>query len=291
MRDLYAAIGVPCDSSMQHIAQAVGNHSGDVYERARFILLDPQRRKAYDRAYEAMLIVASIRSALALHESRSWSLADASEWQVQGELAYPVQLKLIRTGRRRLSILRHWVERRTTQRQRGVAFFIAVVLLFVGLSILSDNTTTRPLNGGGGRYADSDASGLTPITRPYHNELFISRGPSEGLLEINTSIGSDYYIKLVDSYDRRIARSFYLYGGSTGRIELPRGSYLMLINQGSTWYGPQLGFGPNSSRSRIQDEIRIVPSDEEYLVITLQGVRNGNLRSEGISSSEFDEYE
>lgn len=291
MRDLYTAIGVACDTNMQQIADAIAGRSGDIYDRARHILLDPQRRAAYDQAYKATLIVASIRRSLVLDETRRWMDSETSEWQQQGQLAYPIQLTLLRTGRLSVRMLRRWINRNTTPTQRVVAAVIAFVLFLVAVSYFSDSTGAGSRNGGASGYSGGDATGLTPVARPYHNELFISRGTSEGLLEINTSIGSDYYIKLVDVYDRRIARSFYLYGGSTGRIELPRGSYLMLINQGSTWYGPQLGFGPSSSRSRIQDEIRIVPSDESYLVITLQGVQNGNLRSEGISSSEFDEYE
>jgi hypothetical protein len=292
MRDLYSAIGLNSSASREQIAQALRVCTGDMAERARYILLDEQRRNAYDQAYDAMLIVASIRHTLSIGSTVRWTDHDTSEWSANGRAAYPVAAKRYHILISNTIAFVRGIQAKTTPVQRRIAAVVLAIVFLALISITSNESSRSSAPRLRGREFAEDA-GYLPAGRPYHNELFVSRGSSQALLVVNTKSGSDYYIKLVDAYDKRIVRSFYLHGGGTGEIHVPAGAFIMLINQGDTWYGPKIGFGPNSSRSRIREEIVIeaTGNEDDGIEITLQSVANGNLRSEGVSSSEFDEYE
>ena len=98
MRDLYEAAGVLSDATYDEIARAIATRSGDLIERARYILLDPHRREVYDDAYHSMLVVASIRRTLGISETRYWSDIEVREWQGKGTFWYPIEVQSRRSA-------------------------------------------------------------------------------------------------------------------------------------------------------------------------------------------------
>jgi hypothetical protein len=71
-------------------------------------------------------------------------------------------------------------------------------------------------------------------------------------LAIETPGGREhYYLKLEDALTGRLAMTIFVEGGHNFRTRVPFGSYRILYATGTTWYGPQLLFGPKTRRFRL----------------------------------------
>lgn len=136
MRDLYSVVGVLSDASYEEIARAASNRGGELIERAKFILLDPQRREVYDDAYHAMLVIASIRHTLGKSSSRYWSDTDVREWQGKGTYWYPIEVQYRRRASGIPAFLRSMYLRMSPgcRKALSIAALVLVFLLFRWLS-------------------------------------------------------------------------------------------------------------------------------------------------------------
>jgi len=137
MRDLYEAAGVLSDATYDEIARAIGTRSGNLIERARFILLDPQRREVYDDAYHSMLVIASIRRTLGISTTRYWSDDDVRDWQGKGTYWYPIEVQYRRRASGIPAFLRSMYLRMSPGRRKAL-FIAALVLMFLLFRWLSD---------------------------------------------------------------------------------------------------------------------------------------------------------
>lgn len=137
MRDLYEAAGVLSDATYDEIARAIGTRSGNLIERARFILLDPQRREVYDDAYHSMLVIASIRRTLGISTTRYWSDDDVRDWQGKGTYWYPIEVQYCRRASGIPAFLRSMYLRMSPGRRKAL-FIAALVLMFLLFRWLSD---------------------------------------------------------------------------------------------------------------------------------------------------------
>ena len=72
---------------------------------------------------------------------------------------------------------------------------------------------------------------------------------------IQTSAGSDYYIKLVDAETNREAMAIYVVGGKYLEVSVPLGSYKMRYAYGKTWRGEQHLFGPGDL-TRMEEALK-----------------------------------
>ncbi len=137
MRDLYEAAGVLSDATYDEIARAIGTRSGNLIERARFILLDPQRREVYDDAYHSMLVIASIRRTLGISTTRYWSDDDVRDWQGKGTYWYPIEVQYRRRASGIPAFLRSMYLQMSPGRRKAL-FIAALVLMFLLFRWLSD---------------------------------------------------------------------------------------------------------------------------------------------------------
>ena len=110
-------------------------------------------------------------------------------------------------------------------------------------------------------------------------------------LEIRTQSGSDYYVKVVDSYNESNTLAIYIRGGETVEVEVPLGNYEIRYASATsdTWYGDKELFGPNTSYNKADEVFSF--SNNGYQVsgysITLYQVANGNLETKSIDESQF----
>ena len=72
---------------------------------------------------------------------------------------------------------------------------------------------------------------------------------------IQTSVESDYYIKLVDAKTNRDAVAVYVVGGQDLEVLVPVGSYKMRYAYGKIWRGEQHLFGPGSL-TRVEEALK-----------------------------------
>ncbi len=108
-------------------------------------------------------------------------------------------------------------------------------------------------------------------------------------LEIKTSSGGYYFIKLVNATTGQDAVELFIHGGRTIEIDMPLGSYIMKYASGQTWYGREHFFGPNTSYSKASSSFHFTKDYSGYsgYTVTLYKVTNGNLQTKSISASQF----
>lgn len=73
MRDLYKRLELPGQASEQQIRHSLGAATPDLRASAELILLEPRRRRVYDRNRDLLLTIAQLRFDLGLSYTRFWS--------------------------------------------------------------------------------------------------------------------------------------------------------------------------------------------------------------------------
>jgi hypothetical protein len=110
-------------------------------------------------------------------------------------------------------------------------------------------------------------------------------------LEIISSAGQDYFVKLVDAATGQDAVTAYVYGGQRIEIEIPLGKYRMRYASGSTWRGAAHLFGPGDlTRYSEADELfdfKISGSFVNGYTVELILQVGGNLEMRDINASQF----
>lgn len=83
MRDLYKRLNLPDDAGEEQIRSALKTAEPDLRESAEMILLEPRRRRVYDRNRDLLLTIAQLRFDLGLNYTRFWSRRQYKDfWKV-----------------------------------------------------------------------------------------------------------------------------------------------------------------------------------------------------------------
>ena len=108
-------------------------------------------------------------------------------------------------------------------------------------------------------------------------------------LEIKTSAGENYLIKLVEASSGRPVVELFVHGGHTIEIMMPLGNFTMKYAAGDTWYGRDYYFGPNTSYSKASSVLNFNQDVSGYsgYTVTLYRVANGNMQTQRLSPEEF----
>lgn len=132
-----------------------------------------------------------------------------------------------------------------------------------------------------------------PFTAPsvqiYHG--IVTKNFTSGVapLEIKTRAGNNYYIKVVNIANNHESLTAYIVGGRPFEVEMPLGTYEIRYAAGSTWYGPQHYFGPNTTFSKANELFRFTFDGYRYSGYTVELIlqAHGNLRTVRIDQSNF----
>ncbi len=161
-----------------------------------------------------------------------------------------------------------------------IAYSFAVVAIMGFAAWISSPTTTKP--------ALPKLVQNACATRPQPNEGVYARydqSPSVAPLTLRTASGSNYFVKIADAVNGRPILSFYVFGGSTFRVEVPAGSFILKYATGDNWCGDRELFG--ASTEIIQTD-RIFQFDYDHgYKIDLIRRREGNLPAKQISPRIF----
>lgn len=94
-----------------------------------------------------------------------------------------------------------------------------------------------------------------------------------------------YYIQIRSSESNRKLVSLFIRPGSSATVRVPRGDAYLLIAAGTTWYGEEGIFGPNSRYSKT-DDFEVL-SSRYYHTITLEPVDDGNMKMWSVDPEMF----
>lgn len=116
-----------------------------------------------------------------------------------------------------------------------------------------------------------------------------SNGERVAPLEIQTSQGANYLVKLVSAQSQQAIMTIFVRGGNTITTKVPLGTYEIRYASGETWYGYEYLFGQNTGYSKAESRFTFADTGRGYsgFTITLYRVSNGNLRTSSIAPSQF----
>jgi hypothetical protein len=115
-------------------------------------------------------------------------------------------------------------------------------------------------------------------------------------LTIGSEAGTNYLVKLVNVADEKDQIMIFVKGGESYSTKVPLGSYRIRAASGSTWYGRNDLFGPETQffrlRSKKDDESSVFKFTQQSnkilgMTISFKKVFQGNMEQEKISRIEF----
>ena len=116
-----------------------------------------------------------------------------------------------------------------------------------------------------------------------------STQPALAPLQIRSSSGDDYLVKLDDVSTGKPVLSIFVRGGQTEDVDVPLGTYVLKYASGDKWYGYTYLFGPDTQYSKADRDFTFSFDGQQYTgyTVTLYKVQDGNLRTSKISADQF----
>lgn len=171
----------------------------------------------------------------------------------------------------------------------GLLFFLGFVVV-VGYLILKDepNITRRSIKAGSiskplPRFNAPSVAINAGIVRLNFSSKPIAK------LQIKTTVGSDYFIKIVNQATDKEELVVYIIGGKNFLTEFPLGNYSMRYATGTTWYGERHLFGPQTAFAKADKDFIFKREGNKILGYTIELIPQvgGNLRTRKITRSQF----
>ena len=131
---------------------------------------------------------------------------------------------------------------------------------------------------------------LQEIAMPYTGTVNnYARGERIAPFAIETSAGSNYFVKLKDIYSNQTVMEFFIRGGDKISTKVPLGTYQITYASGKKWYGYNNLFGNDTSYSKTDQDFNFKQTYQGVsgYTITLYQVSNGNLSTSRLSPSQF----
>lgn len=320
MRNLYSRLKIDPSASTDEVRAAIAAcRHATLRDDAAEVLLVPERRRSYDDLHSVLSDIGQLRAALALSHGDNWRGDAATDYTVPAAPARPryaefkaqMASRLARQAQRRedreREVRAQRLRRSFSTRIVGLGATVvgfggallrmlfqlakaAAIVAAVGVAIyvvrelvdMNDRpgSVSRPV-------VQAPRFSVQPVARPYtgYSRQFAGAAPSAPL-EIRTSSGVDYLVKLVDAYRDTDALDVFVRGGETVQVEVPRGSYVVKYASGVTWYGYDYLFGPDTAYNKAETVFEFRNDGYRY-TLTLYKVRDGNLRTKSLTPAEF----
>lgn len=304
MRNLYKRLGISDLASQEEISQAIRQCSNDALRiDASEVLLNTNRKKSYDKIHRTLDDIGGLRASLGLNNSDNWIQGSTADYTKTPESStkkdkVPLHKRdysnnflvnmLIKTIMffvdLALGLIQGIFEGILEVIVRLIPLALIGALIFGAIHLLDDGKKSSSVSKPRSTFNEPI------IATPYNGKIrkWVS-SPSVAPLSINTSSGSNYLVKLVDTYTGEDVMDIFIHGGSNIEVEVPLGNYHIKYASGETWYGYQYYFGPETGYSKAESIFRF--KDTGYQVtgytLTLYRVTNGNLRTKGINKSQF----
>lgn len=297
MRDLYSRLNLSPDASSEEIKSAIAACSNASLKiDATEVLLFPNRRRIYDRLNATLIALGHLRATLGLSHGDNWFGEEATEYAqspVQGVSKYFEFAQKLKRSRRR-------IEAKEFLNSIGEIFiglvkmaagFAAIVAIGWIIVVVVDKPTSKNPAGQPSSLPSSVPVFTEPVVPLPYSGTIRRRTSAEALapFEIKTSPGSNYLVKLEDAKTRRYVMDIFVRGGETIEVAVPLGSYIVKYAAGTTWYGYEYYFGPNTGYNKADTVFHFRQHGNQIsgYTITLYRVSHGNLKTSRIRPSQF----
>lgn len=277
MRDLYAPLGLTPRASEEEIRAALARTDHRAL-RSAAVLLDPERKRIYDRAWLALRTIGVLRADMRLHDARRWR-TDHADFRLpsDGQLPLLTQWRLLR--RKAAEEAQEAEKSRLTR--AGCLVSLAVCLALWGIGLLSGEEH-RPVPA---LPQTSEASIAVP--RPETGVAF-RRGSALAPLTVVTAEGADYLVRLTSPEGTLILEA-YIRGGEALETLVPLGDFELKYASGRIWQGMGALFGSHTAYAKADRRFSFKSERDGYTGYSVRLIRqrHGNLSSLLISAEEF----
>jgi hypothetical protein len=157
---------------------------------------------------------------------------------------------------------------------------------------LSDGPTSNDVQTNDQRHSASPPVPIDypamPVTQGIH-QLYTSAEQIAPFRIVTPSGADSFYVKLTDAMTGVLVMTFFVQGGQSFEAVVPVGTYRVKYAAGSTWYGVDLVFGPDT---RYREAVKIFEFSVKNKQITgntieLTGQGGSNLHTKTISAHQF----
>ena len=141
------------------------------------------------------------------------------------------------------------------------------------------------------------------IARAAAEELdpFLERLPPSGPFGLSTNfthdppvkvtapVGANFFVKLADRDTGLPMYTLFVRSGDSAVVHVPPGAYKVKFASGQNWYGEDIRFGPDTAYSIVEDPVTFDVRGDQLpgREISLQLIRDGNLKRKTISAAQF----
>ena len=280
MRDLYRHLGVSQSATTQDIRNAISACKNvRIRDDASEVLLVAERRRQYDQLHSVLSDIGALRAHLGLNHGDNWRGAGTDEFTSETARAQSIRDSLVTRIHQANKKARYRYRFKFGAIVAGFVVFIWLVVILSEQSDSPDNTRTAPPTftepeqmppTSGTTYRYTQAAGVAP-------------------LEIHTSAGSNYFVKLENSATEQKILDVFIRGGSTVNINVPLGQYRLKYATGTTWYGYEHYFGPSTVYSKANSILHFYRDGYRVrgYTVTLYQVAGGNLSTSRIPPEQF----
>jgi hypothetical protein len=256
----------------------------------------------YDHTHQTLEGIAQLRNGLGLTHSQMWDNALDSEFN-DGSVS-PLRMdRLIVSRKYSKTESTSGEKEQTNGRDLPYGMLLVIFVLITAIAVMALNSrkegaktpkspnVVTPSKSATAVIQESRPSFNAPqIAAPRHGTI-ARYSNSEGVapLEINTSYGEYYFIKLENAATGATEVELFINGGRRIEIEMPLGTYIMKYAAGTTWYGREHLFGPETSYSEAGSTFKFTQDYSGYsgYTVTLYKVANGNMTTKSINASDF----
>jgi hypothetical protein len=157
---------------------------------------------------------------------------------------------------------------------------------------LSDGPTSNDVQTNDQRHSASPPVPIDypamPVTQGIH-QLYTSAEQIAPFHIVTPSGADSFYVKLTDAMTGVLVMTFFVQGGQSYEAVVPVGTYRVKYATGSTWYGVDLVFGPDTRYSEAVEIFEFSVKNKQIAgnTIELTGQGGSNLHTKTISAHQF----
>ena len=305
MRDLYARLSLAPTASDAEIKAAITacTHA-ELRSDAAAVLLHAGRRRTYDQLHATLTRIGGLRASLGLVQTRLWQDQRAFDGEVTGSGSrygeFIRKQEAMATALRFAQVMKAGVaapaKSKATSLRVVPGAVVASLIVVTALAWVIDAVQSMPTPTASSSSAASEPIRNVAAPAPVFDRPAVEPPASgtvrrhtealgESQFEIVTQGGNNYVVALYNAESKQRIVDVFVRGGSTVEVEVPAGTYVLKYAVGSTWYGYEHNFGPETSYNQADSLFRF--SEDTGYTVTLYRVANGNLGTTGISGADF----
>lgn len=315
MRNLYKRLKSNRWAPQQTLKESINNcRDKSLKQDAECVFSNPKSRKLYDHTHSALVGISQLRNGLGLTHQELWDNQLNTEFN-DGKTS-PLRLHELINGYANNQTTATPPQATENESNSGDSLtkVVITVLIVIGeytlLSLAKTDLSKRQSSDTRYNQSVSTQNGIPKypsnqnltspnpgitfnepaIPAPAHGHI-LRHIENEALapLEINTTFGEYYFIKMVEVTSGREELELFIHGGQSIEINMPLGTYTMKYATGKIWYGHEHLFGPETAYSQASSTFNFIEDYRGYsgYTVTLYKVTNGNLQTKKINASDF----